>query len=177
MKPVQLNLPDKPTNKGARLKLERSNDEHFRDIWNKHYDEKMSTFRANKDLTECHRLWSIACEHYLWTVSCNDKLATLPANKPRRGQPMQLVDQDVAATFDLLHRRAATSHTAIAKQYLGQLCDIKNRIRRWTTSDDDTVSEQDIDITVSINTIAKTVSNGKRLIKSSDITNMVNVLR
>ena len=58
MKPVQLNLPDKPTNKGASLKLERSNDEHFCDIWSKHYDEKMSTFRANKDLTECHRLWS-----------------------------------------------------------------------------------------------------------------------
>ena len=113
----------------------------------KHYDSIMTIHIRDRDLTKCHRLWSTACEHFLLQSSLNQLQITLPSDKPRRGQPLPLEDIEVAATVDnILHGRAATNYTALARNYLGQVTDIRNRLKRWATQDDAASESAELDL-------------------------------
>ena len=77
------------------------------------------------------------------------------------------VEVDIAATFDTLHRRAVTSYTACARTYLGQLTDMRNRLKRWSTNTDCTIDEAEVDLIITINVTDKTVTNSKRELKKA----------
>ena len=81
---------------------------------------------------------------------------------------MPLEEKCAATAFDILHRRAATSYTAFTQKYIGRVQDLCNRIKRWTTKDDDRLTDTSLDITVTCKTNSGNVAGRLREIKESE---------
>ena len=167
----------KPVNIEIWAKPRGQKELRFKALWNQHYAELMDNYIANNDLTQSHRLWSKACEHFLLQTTLNRHHAALPDDKPRRGEPLPLVEVSVAATFDILQGRAETSYTARARAYLGQITDVRNRLKRWATHTNGTNDDADVDLVITINVDTNEVSNSKRMLKTADVNQMVQLLR
>ena len=86
-----------------------------------------------------------AFEHYSYCLHFNDRNALLPPDKTRRGRSMPLEQKTVAAQFSILYLRAATNFTVTVQKYIGRFQDLRNKVKRWTTTAGETSSEANQD--------------------------------
>ena len=77
---------------------------------------------------------------------------------------MPLEETCVANTFDILHRRAATSYTAYAQKYIGRIQDLRSRLRRWSTDEDQKYADTSPDILITFNNDSYTIAGLHRII-------------
>ena len=85
---------------------------------------------------------------------------TLPADKPRRGQPLPRTQTALADALHNRHCAASTAYASEISKIIGILHDLVMKLRRWTTRQDAAQGETDLELPVTINTVLGTQSGG-----------------
>ena len=106
----------------------RSMEAHIYDkIW-QHYNNDFDIALVNKDIDECHRIWSRAAEEHLWQLEYSND--PLPTGLPRRGTILPKEDKPIAQKICDVTRVPRNHFTNRVDGIMGLAYDIKARITR-----------------------------------------------
>jgi hypothetical protein len=107
----------------------------FAEVWQWHRQDFDSAIQ-DKNVDEAHRIWCLAAEHFLWKCQRIENNHSLPKHKPRRGQAMPTIKQQVTGRLCKETGIARNAFTSKVDNVLGIAHDLLMRIRRLVKGPD-----------------------------------------